>query len=410
MKNVFEDLEYRGLIDNITSPDLKEKLDNDKLTFYIGIDPTADSLHIGHLCSLLTAKRLENGGHNSIVLLGGGTGLIGDPKPTNERPMISKEEVLKNVEKISEQISTILAFNKTINNYEWLGNINAIDFLRDYGKYFSINYMIDKDTVKRRLDIGITYTEFSYMLLQSIDFLKLYESEKCALQIGGQDQWGNITAGLDLIRKKHENSEAYGLTMPLIVKADGTKFGKSENGTIWLSKEKTSSYELYQFFYNAEDDKVIEYIKKFTFLSKEDIDTLEIKVIKDPHLREAQKILAKEVVTLLHGKEATDQAIKISEALFNGNITDLTKEQIEEGFKEVPNFKINESINIVDLLIETEMATSKREAKEFIDNGAISLNDIKITDENYIITNKIAVLNEYAILKRGKKKYLLIKF
>ena len=407
---LFEDLKYRGLVDNITSPEVIEKLDNDKLTFYIGVDPTANSMHIGHLCSLLTAKRLQNYGHKAIIIAGGGTGLIGDPKPNTERPMISKEAVLEYIEGIRSQLKNILDFDIVVNNYDWLSSMNPIDFLRDYGKFFNVAYMINKDTVKRRIDIGITYTEFSYMILQSIDFLKLYEQHGCTLQIGGQDQWGNITAGMELIRKIHPEANAYGLTMPLITKSDGTKFGKSESGTVWLDRNRTSSYEMYQFLYNTEDTQVVEFLKKFTFLSKEEIDVLEQKVISEPHLREAQKVLAKEVVTFIHGIEAFNQAIRISEALFSGNISGLSKEEINEGFKEVPNFKLDNSMTISDLLMLTGAATSKREVKEFITSGAIMINEIKITDEAYEVSKKDAILDEFVVLKRGKKKYFLVRF
>ncbi|MDD2519097.1 MAG: tyrosine--tRNA ligase, partial [Bacilli bacterium] len=303
---LFEELKWRGLVDNITSPELEDKINNGGLTFYIGTDPTGDSLHIGHFSSLLVAKRLKEGGHNPLILVGGATGLIGDPKPSTERPMISKETLDYNYQMLSKQIKELFGF-ELVNNYDWSKDINFIDYLRDYGKYFSINYMLNKETVKSRLDVGITYTEFSYMIMQALDFLYLFENKNCSLQIGGQDQWGNITSGIELIRKKI-GQEAFGMTMPLITKADGSKFGKSESGTVWLDKEKTTPYELYQFLVNSEDAKVVEYLKKLTFLNPSEIDELEKSLVEDAHLRLPHKALAKEVITFLHGSEEYEKA------------------------------------------------------------------------------------------------------
>ena len=324
---LFDELKWRGLVDNITSEELIDKINEGGLTFYIGIDPTADSLHIGHYSSVIAmTKRLLDAGHHPIIIAGGGTGLIGDPKPNLERPMISKEAVLKNIEGIKKQLDKILGTDiKIINNADWLLQMNAIDFLRDYGKHFNINYMLSKDTVKRRLELGITYTEFSYMILQSIDFLKLYEKYGVTLQIGGQDQWGNITSGLELIRKIHGiDTKCYGMTMPLITRADGTKFGKSESGkSVWLDATKTSPYEMYQFFVNTEDSKVIEYLKKLTFLNPTQIDELERSLKEHPEQRLAQKALAESIITFVHSKEDYEEAIKITEALFNNEIKKL---------------------------------------------------------------------------------------
>ena len=297
---LYDELVWRGLIESITDEELIEKINNGGLTFYIGTDPTGDSLHIGHYSTFSMAFRLKQGGHNPILLVGGGTGAIGDPKPSAERPMITMEQLDYNYKKLRKQVEEIFGF-EVVNNYDWIKDINVLDYLRDFGKFFNINYMLDKETVKRRIESGITYTEFSYMILQALDFLHLYETKGCTLQIGGSDQWGNITSGVELIRKK-VNGIAYGLTMPLITKADGTKFGKSEGNAIWLDKRKTSAYEMYQFFLNAEDEKVIEYLKKLTLLSKEEIEELEKKHTENPHLREAHKALAKEVITFLHGE------------------------------------------------------------------------------------------------------------
>ena len=400
---LYDELVWRGLIENITDESLIEKINNGGLTFYIGTDPTGDSLHIGHFSTFSMATRLKKGGHNPILLVGGATGLIGDPKPTAERPMMTKELFDNYYKKLRKQVEKIFGF-EVVNNYDWSKDINFIDYLRDYGKYFNLNYMLNKETVKSRLDIGITYTEFSYMIMQALDFLWLYEHKNCTLQIGGSDQWGNITSGVELIRKKL-GKEAYGLTMPLITKADGTKFGKSEGNAIWLDINKTSSYEMYQFFLNAEDSKVIEYIKKLTFLSIDEINDLEKKHLACPEKREAHKALAKEVITFLHGVDEYNKAVKISEALFSGNIKNLTKDEILIGFKGVPTFEFKEK-NLVDLLVDNNICSSKREAREFISNGAITINDEKILEDK-IITKEMAINNSIIVLRKGKKKYYL---
>lgn len=402
---LFEELKWRGLIDNITDPELERKINEGGLTFYIGTDPTGDSLHIGHYSTFSMAFRLKEAGHNPILLVGGGTGLIGDPKPSAERPMITKEQLDYNYKKLRKQVEDIFGF-EVVNNYDWLGDINFIDYLRDYGKFFNLNYMLNKETVKSRLDIGITYTEFSYMILQSIDFLHLHENKHCTLQIGGSDQWGNITSGVELIRKKTGDT-AYGLTMPLITKADGTKFGKSEGKAIWLDKEKTTSYEMYQFFLNSEDSKVIEYLKKLTFLSVSEIEELEKKHLEHPEYREAHKALAREVITFLHGKEEFDKAVKMSEALFSEGIFALKAEDIIENFKDVPNITFGGSPLLVDLLVEKEICSSKREAREMIISGAIMINNVKFTDVEVVITKDNLVDSKVAIIRKGKKKYYL---
>lgn len=400
--NLYDELVWRGLIKDISSDELKEKLNNGGLTFYIGTDPTADSMHLGHLSSFLISKRLKNAGHNPILLIGGATGLIGDPRPTTERAMITKEEVSKNFEGLRSQAENFFGF-EVVNNYDWAKDINFIDFLRDYGKYFNINYMLDKDIIRRRLESGITYTEFSYMIMQAMDFLHLYEEKGCTLQVAGSDQWGNITAGIDLIRKK-TGKEVYGFTMPLVTTKDGKKFGKSEGNALWLDKNKTSSYEMYQYLINVEDEMVINYLKIFTFLSKEEIESLEETNKKEPHLRVAHKALAREIITFLHGEEEYNKAVKISGALFSGNINNLSLEELKIGFKDVPHFEINKDINILDLLVNNSICSSKRDAREFLNSGAISINEQKITDENFIVTRKIAIENEIIVVRRGKKK------
>ena len=404
---LYDELVWRGLIESITDEELIEKINNGGLTFYIGTDPTGDSLHIGHYSTFSMAFRLKQGGHNPILLVGGGTGAIGDPKPSAERPMITMEQLDYNYKKLRKQVEEIFGF-EVVNNYDWIKDINVLDYLRDFGKFFNINYMLDKETVKRRIESGITYTEFSYMILQALDFLHLYETKGCTLQIGGSDQWGNITSGVELIRKK-VNGIAYGLTMPLITKADGTKFGKSEGNAIWLDKRKTSAYEMYQFFLNAEDEKVIEYLKKLTFLSKEEIEELEKKHTENPHLREAHKALAKEVITFLHGEEEYNKAVKISESLFSGDIKDLTLEEINDAFKDVPNFELKEE-SLIDMLVNNKITSSKREAREFLNAGSITLNGEKVTDENMMINKQIAIGGEAVIVRKGKKKYYFGKF
>lgn len=407
---LFDELKWRGLVDNITSEELIDKINEGGLTFYIGVDPTADSLHIGHYSSVIAmTKRLLDAGHHPIIIAGGGTGLIGDPKPNLERPMISKEAVLKNIEGIKKQLDKILGTDiKIINNADWLLQMNAIDFLRDYGKHFNINYMLSKDTVKRRLDLGITYTEFSYMILQSIDFLKLYEKYGVTLQIGGQDQWGNITSGLELIRKIHGiDTKCYGMTMPLITRADGTKFGKSESGkSVWLDAIKTSPYEMYQFFVNTEDSKVIEYLKKLTFLNPTQIDELERSLKEHPEQRLAQKALAESIITFVHSKADYEEAIKITEALFNNEIKKLNAKQITEAFQDFDIKKIEIGESLVDLLIRLGASQSKREAREFITNGAITINGEKYTDVLTTINDDMFIYN-YLIIKRGKKNYYI---
>ena len=405
---LFDELKYRGLINDVTSPQLEEKLNNGGLTFYLGTDPTGDSLHIGHYSSLLCAKRLKEHGHHPIMLVGGATGFIGDPKASGERNMLTKEVLEHNYQCLSKQIEALFGF-EMVNNLDWTKDISVIDFLRDYGKYFNVNYMINKETVKRRLDAGISYTEFSYMILQALDFLHLYEDKGCTLQLGGQDQWGNITSGLELIRKKHgADVECYGLTMPLITKADGTKFGKSESGTVWLDKHKTSAYEMYQFLVNSEDEKVIDYLKKLTFLSKEEIDALEEKVKTEPHFREAQKTLAKEVVTFLHGEEEYNKALKITNALFKGNIKELDAGELQDALKGFEAAEIADELTLTDTLVQAGIASSKREAREWINQGSIQINGDKVKDVEFIVSSKNAISKGRTLIKKGKRNYFVI--
>lgn len=404
---IYEELEWRGLIKDVSNPDLKEKLNAGGMTFYIGTDPTGDSLHIGHFSSFLICKRLKDAGHHPIILVGGATGLIGDPKPDSERPMITKETVMHNFECLKSQLTSLFGC-EVVNNYDWSKDINFIDFLRDFGKFFNMNYMLNKDIVSRRLDEGITYTEFSYMIMQALDFWWLNQHKNVTMQVAGQDQWGNITAGIELIRKK-EQKEVYAFTMPLLTKSDGVKFGKTNGHAVWLDAAKTSPYEMYQFFINSEDTKVIDYLKFLTFLSKEEIAELEQKHQAAPHLREAHKALAREVITFIHGKEAYEQAVKISNALFSGDIKSLTAKEIEMGFNDLPSVTL-EHPSLVDALIELKLASSKREAREFIRNGAVSINGDKITEEGFTLSKDIAIEGKFIVVRRGKKLYALIRF
>ena len=393
----FEELKWRGLVKDISSPDLEEKLNNESLTFYWGTDPTADSLHLGHYSSLVTAKRLMLHGHKPILLVGGATGLIGDPRPTAEREIISKETVEKNIEGLKRQVTRLLD-NKAevVNNYDWTKNVTFLDFLRDIGKYINVNYMLNKDIISRRLESGITYAEFSYTLLQGFDFLHLFKNKNCTLQAAGSDQWGNITTGIELIRKI-EGVEAYGFTMPLILDKTGKKFGKSEGNALWLDKEKTSPYLIYQYLLNSDDSKVIEYLKVFTFLNKEEIDALEEKVKTEPEKREAQKTLAYEVVKDLHGLEEAERAKKTSEEVF-------TKGYSSEGMpSETIEYKDN--MNLMDILVMTKITTSKSEARRLIIGNGISVNNEKELNPERIFTKE--EINDL-IISKGKKTHIKV--
>ena len=407
---LFEELKWRGLIKDIAGEEKKKKLNDERITFYWGTDPTADSLHLGHYSSLLTAKRLSNYGHKPILLVGGATGLIGDPRPTAEREIISKEELNKNLLGIKNQVNKIFDGKAIIvNNFDWIKDMNYIDFLRDVGKYINVNYMLSKDIINRRLETGITYAEFSYTLIQGYDFLHLFEKYNCILQAEGSDQWGNITTGLDLIKKK-AGKDAYAFTMPLVLDAHGNKFGKSEGNALWLDLNKTSSYELYQYLINTDDSMCESYLKIFTFLTPDEIIDIVKKHNENPHLREAQKILAREIITDLHGKEEYEKALNISEILFKGDIKNLDSKDIESVFKNVLNYEISEEMNVVDLLVKAQICNSKREAREFITTNSITINGDKINDVDFVISKSVAIDNKFIVIRRGKKKYYLIKF
>ena len=401
----YEELVWRGLVQDISSPDLIDKLNEGGLTFYIGTDPTADSMHIGHYSSFLISKRLAMHGHHPLLLIGGATGLIGDPKPDAERPMITKEEVMHNFEGLKKQAENIFGF-EVVNNWDWTKDINVIDFLRDYGKYFNVGYMLAKDKVKSRMESGITYAEFSYMILQALDFLYLYENRNCTLQVAGSDQWGNITSGIELIRKKL-NKEAYGMVMPLVTDSTGKKFGKTEGNALWLDKNKTSSYEMYQYLINLEDSMIIDYLKKLTFLTPDEIMEIEKEHNENPHLRIAHKALAKDIIVGLHGIDEYNKAVQISEALFGGSLDGLSADDLLQAKGQVPTIKLEDNISIIDLLVNTQICSSKREAREMLTSGAIYLNNEKHTNENEIINKDIAIDNKVIIIKKGKKKQFI---
>ena len=388
----YEELKERGVVKDVSSPDLEEKLNNESLTFYIGTDPTADSLHIGHYASFVTAKRLMLHGHKPIVLVGGATGLIGDPRPTAEREIISKETVEKNILGLTKQVSSLLDNKATIvNNYDWTKDVTILDFLRDIGKYINVNYMLNKDIISRRLDSGITYAEFSYTLLQGYDFLHLYQDKNCVLQAAGSDQWGNITTGIELIRKIL-GKEAYGFTMPLILDKQGHKFGKSEGNALWLDKEKTSPYKIYQYLLNSDDTKVEEYLKVFTFLTLEEISEVMKEQNAHPETRVAQKTLAYEVVKDLHGKIEADIARQTSLDIFSGKIND-----------DMPTVKIEDKeLSLVDLLVKSNLAPSKSEAKRLIIQGGIKVNNEKIINPDEVIT-----IND-TVVSKGKKNIIKV--
>jgi len=419
MSNVLlEELQWRGLIYQQTDEQgIEDLLNKEQVTLYCGADPTADSLHIGHLLPFMTLRRFQEHGHRPIVLIGGGTGMIGDPSgKSEERVLQTEDQVAKNVEGLSAQMHKLFEFGTDkgavlVNNRDWLSQISLISFLRDYGKHVGVNYMLGKDSIQSRLENGISYTEFTYTILQAIDFGHLNRELNCKIQVGGSDQWGNITSGIELMRRMYGQTEAYGLTIPLVTKSDGKKFGKSESGAVWLDAEKTTPYEFYQFWINQSDEDVIKFLKYFTFLSKEDINRLEQSRDEAPHLREAQKALAENVTEFIHGKEALDDAIRISEALFKGDLKSLSIKDIKAGFKEVPQVEVSKATtNIIDVLIESGIASSKRQAREDVNNGAIYINGEREQSVDYNLTDEDKFDNEFTIIRRGKKKYFMVNY
>ncbi|ENI5453993.1 tyrosine--tRNA ligase [Staphylococcus pseudintermedius] len=415
---LLEELSWRGLVYQQTDEEgIETLLNKEEVKIYCGADPTADSLHIGHLLPYLTLRRFQEAGHRPIVLVGGGTGMIGDPSGKSEERVLQTEaQVDKNVRGIQQQMEQLFDFNVEngpilVNNYDWLSQISLIEFLRDYGKHVGVNYMLGKDSIQSRLENGISYTEFTYTILQAIDFGHLNRVHDCKLQIGGSDQWGNITSGIELMRRMYGVTDVYGFTIPLVTKADGKKFGKSESGTIWLDPEKTSPYEFYQFWINTSDDDVIKFLKYFTFLSKTDIEALEKSVVEEPHLRKAQTTLAEEVTRFIHGNDALAEAQRISQALFKGDLKSLSAEEIKSGFKDVPQVTLsNETTNIVDALVETKISSSKRQAREDITNGAIYINGERQQDLAYTLSSDDRYDDTFTIIRRGKKKYFMVNY
>ncbi|MBB4831825.1 tyrosyl-tRNA synthetase [Staphylococcus hominis] len=415
---LLEELQWRGLIYQQTDEQgIEDLLNKEQVTLYCGADPTADSLHIGHLLPFMTLRRFQEHGHRPIVLIGGGTGMIGDPSgKSEERVLQTEDQVAKNVEGLSAQMHKLFEFGTDkgavlVNNKDWLSQISLISFLRDYGKHVGVNYMLGKDSIQSRLENGISYTEFTYTILQAIDFGHLNRELNCKIQVGGSDQWGNITSGIELMRRMYGQTEVYGLTIPLVTKSDGKKFGKSESGAVWLDAEKTTPYEFYQFWINQSDEDVIKFLKYFTFLGKEDINRLEQSRDEAPHLREAQKALAENVTEFIHGKEALDDAIRISEALFKGDLKSLSSKDIKAGFKEVPQVEVSKATtNLIDFLIESGIASSKRQAREDVNNGAIYINGERKQSVDYNLTDEDKFDNEFTIIRRGKKKYFMVNY
>jgi tyrosyl-tRNA synthetase len=417
--DILQDLMDRGLLHQVTDQEgLDKRLNEGPITLYAGFDPTADSLHIGSLVPILCLVRFQKAGHIPVALVGGGTGLIGDPSgKASERTLNTAEVVNQWTEKLRIQLSRFLDFDadqnpaQMANNYDWFKQLNVIEFLRDIGKHFPLNYMLAKDSVDSRLSKGISFTEFSYMILQAYDFLKLNQENSCSLQIGGSDQWGNITAGMELIGRTTGNS-AFGLTFPLVTKSDGTKFGKTESGTIWLDASKTSPYQFYQFWLNVDDQDVIRFLKYFTFLSIDEIHNLEAELKLSPELRTAQRALASEVTALVHGDQAVVSSENISQILFNGHIEQLSGNEIEQAFQDVPSVEIanSEAIGLVDLLLAAQASPSKRQARQDIDSGAIYINGVRVTEVDKSLTNEDRLSGKYIVIRRGKKNYYLVKF
>lgn len=415
---LLEELQWRGLIYQQTDEEgIENLLNKERVKLYCGADPTADSLHIGHLLPYLTLRRFQDYGHRPIVLIGGGTGMIGDPSGKSEERVLQTEAQIEcNVKGIQNQMSQLFDFDTEngpilVNNKDWLSQISLIEFLRDFGKHVGVNYMLAKDSIQSRLSNGISYTEFTYTILQAIDFGHLNRTYDCKIQIGGSDQWGNITSGIELMRRMYGTTDVYGLTIPLVTKSDGKKFGKSESGAVWLDKDKTSPYEFYQFWINTSDDDVIKFLKYFTFLTQEEIHALAQSVENEPHLRQAQKTLAEHVTRFIHGEEALIEAQRISKALFSGDLKALTANEIKAGFKDVPQVTISkETTNIVDALVEANISPSKRQAREDVSNGAIYINGERQQDLNYLLSDDDKYDDSFTIIRRGKKKYFMVNY
>ena len=411
-----EELKWRGLVKDCTDYDaLCERLEK-PATIYCGFDPTADSLHVGHLQQIILLRRYQYEGHKPIALCGGFTGMIGDPRPTTERKLLTHDEVLHNAECIKEQLSKFLSFdgeNAAImeNNNNWLGEMSLLDYLRDYGKLFNISYMLQKDTIKKRLDSGISYTEFSYTILQAMDWLHLFQKYHCEIQIGGSDQWGNLTTGTELIRKvEGDQAVVYGITSPLITKSDGSKFGKSEGKNIWLDPNRTSAYEFYQFWVNVDDADIIDYLKRLSFKSREEIEALELEMKEHPELRSAQKVLASELTELVHGKESLEKALKITETLFKGDIKALSSSELKEGLSDAEKFEVEDGILLIDALVQANICKSKGDARKLIQQGSLQVNGDKVQELETTLKKEEAFDQEFAIVKKGKRNYYIFTF
>lgn len=411
-----EELKWRGLVKDVTDLDGLVETLKSPTTVYCGFDPTADSLHVGHLQQIILLRRYQNAGHTPIALCGGFTGMIGDPRPTTERKLLTHEEVLHNAECIRHQLAMFLKFdgdNAAImeNNNNWLGEMSLLDYLRDYGKLFNIAYMLQKDTIKKRLDSGLSYTEFSYTILQAMDFLTLYQKYGCRIQIGGSDQWGNLTSGMELIRKvEGDQAKVWGVTSPLITKSDGSKFGKSEGKNVWLDPQRTNAYEFYQFWLNTPDSDIVDYLKRLSLRSPEEIMALEEKVKTEPQLREAQKALAEELTVLVHGEDGLAKAQRITETFFHGDIMKLSPEEIKEGLSDAGRTQIEDGTTLIDALVASSICKSKGDARRLIQQGSVSVNGEKMTAIDTVLTQTDAINQEFTIIRKGKKNWYLLTF
>ena len=416
MQSIVDELKARGLVKDFSNEDEVRELLKTKQTIYCGFDPSASSMHVGNFVMISMLMRLQRAGHKIIAIVGGATGMIGDPSGKSKERNLQGVETLKaNTQKIKEQLERFIDLSDPekgmiLNNYEWLGTMDLLTYLRDYGKFFPVNYMLSKDIVASRLEAGVSYTEFSYMILQSIDFLKLHQNYGCSLQIGGGDQWGNLTSGLELIRKIEGVDAKVGcFTVPLLLDQNGKKFGKSEDGALFLDAKLVSPYKIYQYFINVSDDDAARYLKVFSFHSLEEIAALTKEHYEHLGARIAQKALAYEVVELIHGKAKAEECKKMSEVLFSGEIKSLSKENIEELFGDL-KVEQPKGLLLEDLLIAIKAASSKREAREFINGNAVAINGEKVCDLTHVVDEKDALFGEYVVIKRGKKNYYLVKF
>ncbi|WP_461225879.1 tyrosine--tRNA ligase [Lacticaseibacillus suihuaensis] len=413
--NILDELAWRGALNQMTDEAGLRKLTEEKhVGIYAGTDPTGDSLHVGHLIPFMILKRFQLMGHKPVILIGGGTGSIGDPSGRNsERVLQTMATIEHNKKALTAQMERMFGTDnfRIVDNYSWLSKMSMLDFLRDYGKLFPVNQMLAKEVVASRLENGISFTEFTYQILQAVDFLHLLQHEDVQVQLGGADQWGNITAGIDLIHKvAGGDTKAYGLTNPLMLKADGTKFGKSAGGAVWLDPEKTSPYEFYQFWFNQDDADVDRFLKFFTFLSRDEIAQLVEATKTHPERREAQRRLAQEVTAFVHGKQAVAEAEAISAALFSGDVQDLTAAEIKQGFKQFPSATAPSTPeNLITWLVDTtKIEASRRQAREDVQNGAISINGAKQRDVDFVVDPSTHFDGQYVIVRRGKKKYFLV--